>query len=493
MSYKNKEKGKRFFNSVTFQSWASFLALSFLIITIMMVSFLTIYGLTYSRERQNDAQKTAQLIIASLPSHAMTDVENEAYHDLLEENCRPLSMSVVVFKCEDLETATVDNCEVVMFFGHVDDSGKGGLVVGDENYIVKLKETQGKYFCYSTVTKNGSLLTMGASKLVDGKPVYFYMTAFVENVDRSIRFMTRLNLSIALIVFAVSIVFVFFITRHVSGPLVNFTKEIKKARNDENYVFQVEGNGYSEIDELAQTLNDSVNASKKTEELRRDIIANVSHDLRTPLTMIKAYAEMIRDLSGDNPQKRDEHCEIIINEVDVLNTLVGDLLDLSKIQAGTVEIIKSRESITKLVLSVLERLDIFRIRDGYDFIVDIQDDCYAECDYARTEQAVYNLICNAINYTGDDKKIFVSLKNNNGTIRFEVRDTGKGIKKDEIENIWNKYYRSKRTKRGVAGSGIGLSIVQNVFEKQSIKYGVESEENNGSTFWFEIEQSEKKE
>ena len=490
MSCNKKSKGKNFFHSVTFQSWVYFLALSFLIIVIMLASFLTIYGLSYSREKFKDAQKTGKLIVASLPEHAMSEEENEAFHEILEQNCRALAMSVAIFTTDDINSSQDSDYHVVLYYGHVDDGNDDAFVmVNDIDYLDYLRNSNNNFFSYSTKIKRGTLLTMGASKVVDGQRVYFYMTAFVDDMDRSFNFVSRLIFSISLIVFALSVVFVFFITRHVSGPLVSFTKEIKKSREDDDYVFEVEGNGYSEIDELAQTLNESVNAQKKTEELRRDLIANVSHDLRTPLTMIKAYAELIRDLSGDVPEKRVEHCEIIINEVDTLNILVGDLLNLSKIQSGTVEIKKKEESITKLVLSVLERLDIFRLRDGYEFIVDIQEDCLAECDYSKMEQAIYNLICNAINYTGKDKKVFVNLTKNEGVIRFEVVDTGKGIKQDEIDTIWNKYYRSKRTKRGVAGSGIGLSIVQSIFDKHGIKYGVLSEENKGSTFWFEIEES----
>jgi signal transduction histidine kinase len=134
---------------------------------------------------------------------------------------------------------------------------------------------------------------------------------------------------------------------------------------------------------------------------------------------------------------------------------------------------------------------MFVERDGYEFVTDIDMNLTCDCDSKRIEQAIYNLVCNAINYTGADKKIYISLKKaDNGNIRFAVRDTGKGIKKEEIERIWDRYYRANQTKRSVAGSGIGLSVVQSVLLRHGMDFGVESEVGNGSTFWFEAKESD---
>ena len=194
---------------------------------------------------------------------------------------------------------------------------------------------------------------------------------------------------------------------------------------------------------------------------------------------------MIQEISGDNPEKRVKHTQIIIDESDRLTSLVNDILNLSKIRSG-MDTLKTRTfNLSEFVHTVLERFDFLSETQGYTIVRDIDDELYTEADMEKIEQVVYNLVGNAINYTGEDKKIVVGLKRiEGGKLRFTVTDTGKGIPEEEIKTIWDRYYRSAEThKRPIKGTGLGLSIVKTILLKHDFEFGVESEVGKGSTFY----------
>ena len=221
--------------------------------------------------------------------------------------------------------------------------------------------------------------------------------------------------------------------------------------------------------------------------MQQEVIANVSHDFKTPLTMIKAYASMIREISGDDKEKRDAHAKIIIDESDRLTALVLDLLDISKLRAGFGADERTVFNLSEEVYRVAERFDYLKDTAGYQIETEVESDLYISANRARTEQVLYNLIGNAVNYTGQDKKVKVRLFVKGQNLRFEVVDSGVGIKQEEIPTIWDRYYRSSEThKRPVKGTGLGLSIVKGILEAHGYPFGIESEEGKGSVFWVEF-------
>ena len=204
--------------------------------------------------------------------------------------------------------------------------------------------------------------------------------------------------------------------------------------------------------------------------------------------MIKAYASMIVEISGDNPEKREKHAKVIIDEADRLASLVNDVLDLSKLQAGITELKMERVDISGLLGEIMERFAYLKETKNYCFITEVESELYTMADKVKIEQVLYNLIGNAVNYTGEDNTVYVRLKKEGNGFRFDVRDTGKGIKPEEIKGIWDRYYRSSEVhKRPVQGTGLGLSIVKNILDKHGLQYGVESQLGKGSTFFVYFE------
>ena len=273
------------------------------------------------------------------------------------------------------------------------------------------------------------------------------------------------------------------ISFRVSKPIVKINNAAKKmAKGD--YGVKFEGNGYLEVAELSKTLNNTAIELGKAEKLQRELLANVSHDLRTPLTMITAYSEVMRDIPGENTP---ENVQVIIDEARRLTTLVNDLLDISKLQAGVTSFEMKRYNLTESIQAVIERIRKLMENEGYviEFIHD--EIVYVNADEYKIYQVLYNLINNAIAYTGEDKKITVIQKKVGSIVRIEVVDTGQGIAPEELKNVWDRYYKvDKNHKRAVTGTGLGLSIVKNILTGHNARFGVNSKVSEGSTFWFEL-------
>jgi len=285
-----------------------------------------------------------------------------------------------------------------------------------------------------------------------------------------------------LLVFSVLLAFVLY--RKISKPIMMTNSKAKKLAEG-NYDVTFSEGGYSEISQLNATLDYAAEELSKTEQLQRDLFANISHDLRTPLTMIRGYAEMMRDIPGENSA---ENVQVIIDETNRLSNLVTDILDISKLQSGVTKLNLEVFSITDSIKNVITRYDKFMSSKGYSITFEYDKNVYVNADSIKISQVLYNLINNAINYTGADKKVTIRQKTDGYKTRIEVADSGEGIAEDEQKLIWDRYYKAgKNHKRSAVGTGLGLSIVKNIFILHGLKYGVESKKGEGSVFYFYID------
>jgi len=200
--------------------------------------------------------------------------------------------------------------------------------------------------------------------------------------------------------------------------------------------------------------------------------------------MIKGYSEVMRDIPEENTA---ENMQVIIDETTRLSELVNDMLDISKLQAGTRKPNYSDFCITQIIRETLTRYDKLVDRDGYSIEFSADEDVTICADQGMILQVIYNLINNAINYTGEDKRVTVRQSLNGMRVRISVMDTGEGIENDQLPLIWERYYKvDKVHKRATVGTGLGLSIVKEILELHSAVYGVNSTVGEGSEFWFEM-------
>lgn len=463
---KDKSAKKRIdFKSIKFKVWLSLMIFAVLIIGLLWVSqviFLRYYTVKY---KQNEFEKIAKEL-------------SDSYQGDYKSNYSAI--------------ANLNGCmvEVVLindgnYFVDYSTNGLGYGVtgspvlnkarfknlldkVGDDSYFYK-DPARSEYVFAKKLDDNSILVLSQSTKVADSTVSILQTQMWIATI------------TIIVLTFCIS----FIISANLSREISQLSEGAKKfAENDLTVEFSEKGS--TEIAEISSTLNYAVKEVSKVEELRRELIANVSHDLRTPLTLIKGYAEYMLDISGDNKEERDASLEIIIKETDRLSALVTDMLNLSKIE-GNVDETFELVDLSSLVKDAVDSFSILNARDGFNVSGNIKEKLYVLGDKKRLQIATYNLIGNAVNYTGDDKKVEVKLEEIDGEAVFSVTDSGEGISEENKALIWDRYYRAKEHKRNIAGSGLGLSIVKKVLEAHNASYGVESEVGKGSKFWYALE------
>ena len=271
--------------------------------------------------------------------------------------------------------------------------------------------------------------------------------------------------------------------RHIAKPIIGITSNAKQLPQGK-YTIDPKTNRYKEAADLNNTLVQAANDIQKADKAKRDLISNVSHDLRTPLTMIGGYGEMMIDLPEE---KTDENIQVIVDETKRLNALVNDLLDMSRLQDGRIVLHKEVFDISALLKTQLQKYDVYRMQEGYTIESELLDTIYVNADKIRIEQVINNFLNNAVNYGGEAKHIIVREIKKENVVRIEVQDFGEGIDPEDLDNIWDRYYKvDKEHVRVANGSGIGLNIVKQLLELHGIPYGGKSSKGKGSTFYFEM-------
>lgn len=310
----------------------------------------------------------------------------------------------------------------------------------------------------------------------------------LNTLSVSVKQMQIYVIIIAVVAIAFTFFLSYFVAEKLSRPLRDMSKTAKKLASGD-YSVEFTSTEYSEIADLSTALNYMKDEMRKSGDFQKELLANVSHDLKTPLTMIKAYASMIQEISGDDKEKRNKHLQVIIDESDRLTGLVNDVLSTSKINSGLEQLNKKVFNLTEYLYGVINKFSYLTETQGYNIMVDVDANLYTFADEEKIGQVIYNLISNAVNYTGEDKTVYISLKFSaeENRIKFAVRDTGKGISEEELAHIWDRYYRSQDSHtRPIKGTGLGLNIVKAILESHNFAFGVTSKEGYGSTFYVDF-------
>lgn len=333
----------------------------------------------------------------------------------------------------------------------------------------------------------GHVISARAMTSADGKEYLLIFNTELIQMAATVKTLRLQLIMISAVILLIAIGMAAFFSRRLSKPISRMSDEASKlALGDYNVNF--DGRGCRETENLSGTLNRAAYELSRLDKMQKDLIANVSHDLRTPLTMIAGYTEAMRDLPGEATA---ENMQIVLDETNRLSSLVNDMLEVSRYQGGGQVLKLTAFNFTAVVRSTLERYARLRERDGYDIRFEADQDVWVKADEGRILQVIYNLINNAVNYTGDDKSVLVRqtvLQDDSGPrVMLEVIDTGNGIPAEELPLVWERYYKvNDFHKRANMGTGLGLSIVKNILLLHNAQFGVKSGQGEGSDFWFRL-------
>ncbi len=471
--------------------WRLFGALALFTLVILLVLWvfqIRLLATFYEREKFAELRETA----TALEGYLGAQNAGEQIDDYAKEN----GVCVRIFAIEETGASVVADAEVTpsCVIHHLPPQalvnmyeaacGNGGVY--EKRFEFKGELPADEEGRFPGLPLRGTTVNAIHVKLVTNESATYVMLLDSEMtpLDATVRTLERQFIWIACILMGASFLFALLLSRIVAKPLIRITQKAERLSAGE-FEISFEREGYREVQELADTLSFAAGEIGATGRLQRELIANISHDLRTPLTMIKGYGEMMRDIPGENSP---ENIQAVIDETTRLSELVSDLLDLSKLQAGTIKPHEEVFDLTQTLRDALVRYEMLIRHEGYriDTVIDVGE-VPVKADRTMILQVLYNLVGNAVNYTGAQKRVLVTETVNDGRVRISVADDGEGIPPDQIEEIWDRYYRVDREhRRAVMGTGLGLSIVKNVMEAHKAAYGVESAVGTGSVFWFEL-------
>ena len=443
-----------------------------LVITVLLWTFqIALLGPIYRAIKTSEVKKTADTVLKNL------ELDTAEMDELTRNLSLETGINIVV-------SDEMGGLHGNFFFSHKESPLYMALNRGGSNRRLFLAELFGRVNLEGGELLepygSGTVFYSRVARTPGGEPRLVLLESEITPVESTVETLRVQLICLTVVMMLLGGVLAFFISRDIARPLADIN-ESAKLLGAGNYNIRFREGGSREVSELGQTLNFAAEELSKVESLRRELLANVSHDLRTPLTMIQGYSEVMRDLPGEN---NPENVQIIIDETKRLTELVNDLLDLSRLEAGVIQLDPTRFNLTESVRAILNRYD--KLAD-YSFPFYAEGDVFVTADELKISQVVYNLVNNAINYSGPEKVVTLRQTVENGRVRISVTDTGEGIPPEKLKDIWARYYKvEKEHRRAQVGTGLGLSIVKNILDMHGGAYGVESELGEGSTFWFEL-------
>lgn len=324
-----------------------------------------------------------------------------------------------------------------------------------------------------------------------------------ESVDISNRFVAYVGIVVSILALIVSAVLTKRFTRpllelaELSGKMSNLDFNAKYERHDKDEI-GILGQSMNKLSEkLESTISELKSANNELQrdiekkvqidEMRKEFLSNVSHELKTPIALIQGYAEGLAEGINDDAESREFYCEVIMDEANKMNMMVKKLLTLNQLEFGQNQITMERFDMTALICGVLQSVEILCRQNGITVEFAQKEPVFVWGDEYQLEEVVTNYISNAIHYAMNEKKIIVSLEQKEHTVRISVFNTGNLIPEEDIDKVWIKFYKvDKARTREYGGSGIGLSIVKAAMEAHHRDYGVRNLEN-GVEFWFEAD------
>jgi signal transduction histidine kinase len=329
----------------------------------------------------------------------------------------------------------------------------------------------------------------------------------LESIRESVEIANRFLLYVAFLGTVIGAILIWFAARKISQPVLELNR-ISEEMVKLNFTAQYTGTAQNEIGLLGENINKlsasleksigelktannellkDIEKKEKIDEMRTEFIANISHELKTPIALIQGYAEGLAEGTCDEEESRSLYVNVIVDEARKMNCMVQKLLELNQLEFGTDVVSMERFDLTELLNGYLQSAAIMAQQKGIDVSMAEYPPIYVWADEYKIEEVFMNYFTNAVNHCQGEMKIIVSLEQKGDVVRVNVFNTGVPIPEEALPYLWDKFYKvDKARTRAYGGSGVGLSIVKAIMDSMNRKYGVENF-NNGVLFWFELE------
>lgn len=450
------------------------------LIIIVLVFVVGLLGLTYLFQTtflDDFYKKSKVLTIENSANKVANNIDSNKLEDVIDEVSMSNEVCVRVISNDPrynvIKACTLSNLDSLTINRIADETmaNNGEKLFDNYKYRSTSMETNDIYIYSKMVKLNGQYIMVLVSSLITP------LTATISTIKSQ-------YIIIVVVVVLMALLLALLLSRFIVKPIKNINDESKNlakgkyGQKNMNFIS-------SEFNELNSTLIQANEDILKADKARSELLANVSHDLRTPLTMIVGYGEMIRDIKEEN---NESNINIIIDEAKRLSTLVDDLIDISAMESGKVELHKQRVSLNNMLESVYHQYEKYCESQNVSFELKLVDDIEVEIDEHRIKQVLYNFINNSLFHNDkDDQKIILGSEIVNNKHRVYVYDNGKGIDPNNIDKIWDRYYKlNEEHKRQHIGSGIGLSLSKQILIAHNIEYGVESNLGEYSKFYLDL-------
>ena len=306
----------------------------------------------------------------------------------------------------------------------------------------------------------------------------FIMSAPLSSIGESVRLANQFLLYVGMIAVLTGALVVYLVAKQITMPIYKLSNLSERMEET-----------ISALKSANNQLTKDIEEKTKIDEMRKDFIANVSHELKTPIALIQGYAEGLQEGMGEEKESRDYYCDVIVDEANKMNKMVKQLLTLSSLESGNDKPVMDRFNLTELVRGVVNASKILLEQNEIQVDFDAQTPVYVWADEFKIEQVVTNYLSNAIHHIDGEKKIIIKMLPENNIVRVSVFNTGTPIPEDAIPNLWTKFYKvDKARTRAYGGTGIGLSIVKAIMDAHNQQYGVKNWEK-GVEFWFTLDGS----
>lgn len=336
---------------------------------------------------------------------------------------------------------------------------------------------------------------------------FFIARTPLESIRENVAVSNRFLGYIACVTLVIGSICIWYVSERITRPLrklIDLSSQMTQLNFDAKYL----GGGTDEIDALGEHMNQlstkleetisdlktaniqlqkDIEQKNQIDEMRKEFLSNVSHELKTPIALIQGYAEGLQECINDDPESREFYCEVIIDEAAKMNRMVQKLLTLNQIEFGNDAVTMERFDITALIHNLIQSMKLLADQKDVEITCNTSLPVYVWADEYKIEEVVTNYLSNALNHVANEMKIEIRIEKQESNVKVSVFNTGKPIPEEDIDKIWIKFYKvDKARTREYGGNGIGLSIVKAIMESMNQKCGVVNYEN-GVEFWFTVD------